>query len=664
MIADFLAALLKVNLAGGAAVLLVVALRRPARRLFGVQAAYRLWAVVFLAGVAVLLPARTTMAPAYAAPSLLAGPAFAAAAPSGPRPMPKLATARGHTATPVSIPTSPSAGLFAVWLGGVALSVGLLAWRQRRFLATLGRLRRGDAGLILAEGAGVGPAVVGCIAPRVVVPADFQQRFTAEEQTVVLAHERAHLARQDARANGLLVLAQCLCWFNPLAHLAGRLVRLDQELACDAEVVALFPSARRRYAEALLKTQIAVTPLPLGCYWPARARHPLEQRITMLKTPAPGAARRAAGLAATLALCLAGGVAAWASQPAQVVVAKVAPWSVLPAPRAAPVARLTQAAPAAPPAASTETDAAGDWTGAIKSPDLRIAFHIRSAAAGYAGTLDSPDQGVYDLPLDHVTVTGDALSLEVPKIHATFRAKWDGAAQQWVGQWAQAASTWTLSLTRGTFPPPASVTGLDGSWDTQLTGAAGTLRLGFNIVTDGRGTHGTMDSPDQNAYALPLSGISRDGAVVTLAFKGADLSITGDLSADGKTIAGAFKQYNASTPVVLTRRPPGAAAPYPPAHAVAEAPKPPIVDVDPNVLAAYAGTYRFAPGLEMTVTVDGGRLFAQITNEAKVEIFASSPTDFFWKHVDARASFGAPSGGQAPYVILHQGARYVLGQRA
>jgi beta-lactamase regulating signal transducer with metallopeptidase domain len=87
MIADFLAALLKVNLAGGAAVLLVVARRRTARRLFGVQAAYRLWAVVFLAGVAVLLPARTMTAPAYAAPSVLAGPAFAAASPGAPTPM-------------------------------------------------------------------------------------------------------------------------------------------------------------------------------------------------------------------------------------------------------------------------------------------------------------------------------------------------------------------------------------------------------------------------------------------------------------------------------------------------------------------------------------------------------------------------------------------------
>jgi hypothetical protein len=561
------------------------------------------------------------------------------------------------------VETSPADALFAAWLAGVALSIGVQAWRQRRFLATLGRLQRGDGGLMLAERTGVGPAVVGWIAPRVVVPADFTERFTPEEQAVVLAHENAHLARQDARANGLVVLAQCLCWFNPLVHLAARLVRLDQELACDAQVVRRYPAARRRYAEALLKTQIAATPLPLGCYWPARARHPLEERIAMLKTPAPSAPRRLVGFAATLVVCLAGGVAAWASQPAEVIVAKTAPWSALPA-HAAPLAHLTPAAAPAPPAASAAVDPAGDWIGAIKSPDLRLAAHVHKTGDGYSGTLDSPDQGVYDLALEGVTISGDALSFSVPKVKATYFGKWDAAANLWVGKWSQLGSTSTLSLGQGVFAPTPTVSGLDGSWDTQLNGQVGVVHLGFNIRTDVHGTHGTMDSPDQNAYGLPLNTVSRDGGQVTLDFKMSDINVTGAISADGKTITAIYKQYGTSIPVVLTRRAPNVAAPYPPPHVVAQAPKPPVVDVDAKVLATYVGVYQFAPGLAMTVTIEDHRLFAQLTNQARTEIFPASSTDFFWKEVDARASFAAPSGGQSPYVVLHQGAKYILGQRA
>src|SRR6185503_20979525 len=99
-------------------------------------------------------------------------------------------------------------------------------------------------------------AVVGALDPHVVVPSDFEARFDAEERVLVLAHEWAHLRRQDARVNALVALLQCAFWFNPLVHLAARAIRMDQELACDAAVIAQFPEARRRYAEAMLKTQV------------------------------------------------------------------------------------------------------------------------------------------------------------------------------------------------------------------------------------------------------------------------------------------------------------------------------------------------------------------------------------------------------------------------
>jgi beta-lactamase regulating signal transducer with metallopeptidase domain len=660
MIADFLAALGRINLALAAATLLVLLLRRPARRLIGAAGAYRLWAIVPLACLAVLLPPRT-----YAPPT----PPTAAATPTVlPRTMIGVAPAVTQTshpdlaATPIEIPPPPT-GVFAAWLAGAVASLGVLALRQRRFAVRLGRVRPGEAGVWLAERPGVGPAVIGAIQPRVVVPPDFAQRFTPEEQQVVLAHERSHLARHDARANGLVALAQCACWFNPLAYIAARTLRVDQELACDAEVVQRFPDARRRYAEALLKTQIAALAAPpLGCAWPAGGARPLEERIAMLKRPAPGRLRRAAGVAAVAGLCLAGGVAAWASQPAEPIVAKVAPFHAAVAPHRA--ARLTATKPAPPtPQADQAPPAAGDWIGALKRPDLRIAIHLKPAGDGLSGALDSPDQGAYGMPVADVSASADTLSFAVPQIKATYAAKWDVGRRAWAGTWSQAGQTWALDLTSGTYPAAAQIEGLDGGWDTQLTGAAGALRLGFNIKTDDHGTRGSMDSPDQDAYGLPLSAVSRDGQSVTLTLKAADITFTGTLGADGRSISGVFKQYGGAVPVVLTRRAPGAAAPYPPPHPQAAAPKPPVVDVEAKTLAAYAGSYRFSPGLEMVVSAEGGRLYAQLTGQPKMQIFASSPTEFFWKPVDAAATFAAPSAGASPYVVVRQGSRYVLGQR-
>jgi hypothetical protein len=181
-------------------------------------------------------------------------------------------------------------------------------WLTLKQLEFMRAVRRGVAG----------PAVVGFVRPRIVTPADFERRFTTREQAVVLAHERAHIRRQDARANALVATARCLCWFNPFIHVAAFLMRIDQELACDATVVARHPKARRPYAEAMLKAEFADRPLPLGCFWPAGTEHPLTERIAMLKLNRPSPLNRLAGGAALVVLCGGSGLAAWASQPTEV----------------------------------------------------------------------------------------------------------------------------------------------------------------------------------------------------------------------------------------------------------------------------------------------------------------------------------------------------------
>jgi len=297
MTLDVLAALLRANLAASVAILLVWAIRKPVRERFGAQAAYALWLIPLLAALAGF------------APRPQAGTAI--------DPIVLTATTAGaRLAAPVlnANPSLPGL-LLAIWLVGALAATALLLIRQARFVASLGRLERVAPRLFRAEHSGVGPAVVGALRPRIVAPADFEARFDATEQQLILAHEQVHLERGDARINALAAAIQCLCWFNPLAHLAARLLRIDQELACDAAVLSQLPSARRLYAELLLKTQLATQPLPLGCHWPAGSEHPLKERIVMLTSPLPHAARRSLGVAAVATLSLGAACAAWAANP-------------------------------------------------------------------------------------------------------------------------------------------------------------------------------------------------------------------------------------------------------------------------------------------------------------------------------------------------------------
>jgi beta-lactamase regulating signal transducer with metallopeptidase domain/ankyrin repeat protein len=314
MVGDLLALLIRANLAIAAAVVLALLLRRPVRRLFGARAAYALWLIAPLATVAVLLPARTVIV-RTPAPS---APVVSAAAPKTPlQPPPTTATPE-----PVSRPPAPKLDLdgplLAIWGLVALLALIVQAERQRRFVKSLGRLRS-DGGLFHAERDGVGPAVIGALAPKVVLPADFAVRFTREEQALILAHERNHLSMGDAQINALTTALQCLFWFNPLVHLGANRLRVDQEIACDAAVLTRFPVAGRQYGEAMLKTQLAPHAPPLGCHWPASANTQLKERFVMLKQHRQGRARRLIGGGAVAALSLGVAFAVWAAQPVREV---------------------------------------------------------------------------------------------------------------------------------------------------------------------------------------------------------------------------------------------------------------------------------------------------------------------------------------------------------
>ena len=61
-------------------------------------------------------------------------------------------------------------------------------------------------------------------------------------------------------------------------------------------------------------------------------------------------------------------------------------------------------------------------------------------------------------------------------------------------------------------------------------------------------------------------------------------------------------------------------------------------------LDRVVGTYRFAPGLELTIERRGAQLFAAITGQGALPIFPSSPTRFFYRAVEADILFAESEG--------------------
>jgi bla regulator protein BlaR1 len=286
--------------ASSVAVLFVCVLRRPLRYAVGARAAYWQWLLVPASLLAVLLPA-----PIHSVRVLAES-------------LPNSFTA-AYSAVVVSVNAAGASNhtlaVMVIWLLGASVMLVWLVRRQHAFVRSLGNMKPGPDGLYRSNSI-VAPLLLGAWRPRIVVPTDFEARYGAEERTLVLAHERAHLMRGDGAINVFATVWLCLAWFNPLMYWALGRLRFDQELACDALVVARSKTQRRLYADTLLKTQLAndsAWPKPLGCQW--QSTHPLKERVAMLKHSSPGLARRLTGTVFAVALSVVGSYAVWAAQP-------------------------------------------------------------------------------------------------------------------------------------------------------------------------------------------------------------------------------------------------------------------------------------------------------------------------------------------------------------
>ncbi|MBY0565892.1 MAG: M56 family metallopeptidase [Hyphomonadaceae bacterium] len=302
MASEWIELLLRANVALAAGIALVMVLRPIVRKRFGARIGYALWLLPLAATAMCFAPARVE--------HVVLEPITATADLGSP----------GIVTSAEAAATQPPYLLWA-WIAGAIVSVVVLAMRQARFTMALGRLsKRDDLGrhVRAAESCEHGPAVIGVLRPIIVTPADFEQRFDAEERRIVLAHERAHLAQGDPWINALVVLLQCVNWFNPFVHIGARALRIDQELACDATVLAQSDGLRRRYAEAILKTHIAAA-VPIGCSWPPSDLNALKERISMLKRNLPSRTQTLIGGVAVIAITAGVAAAAWAAQPTRVV---------------------------------------------------------------------------------------------------------------------------------------------------------------------------------------------------------------------------------------------------------------------------------------------------------------------------------------------------------
>jgi bla regulator protein BlaR1 len=297
---ELLRYLVLATFASSVAIAAVMTIRLALRRIFGALATYSAWLLVPVALVAICLPHAQHAGATLAITLNINSQAMLGHA---------LGRSFGSSLGAGSSLLWPAWAL-GVWSVGAALCAGYLAGVQRAFVMSLGVLS-GPRSVLRAQHTAGCPALLGVIRPKIVLPPDFDCRYTRLERLLIFSHERTHLRRGDAVWNALAAFLRCLFWFNPLTHLASTYFRVDQELACDAAVLRDHPQSGRTYANAMLKTGLADAALPLGCHW--SSAHQFKARLRMLKRPIPGTWRRLAGYVCVTLTSVIVGYTAWAT---------------------------------------------------------------------------------------------------------------------------------------------------------------------------------------------------------------------------------------------------------------------------------------------------------------------------------------------------------------
>lgn len=92
---------------------------------------------------------------------------------------------------------------------------------------------------------------------------------------------------------------------------------------------------------------------------------------------------------------------------------------------------------------------------------------------------------------------------------------------------------------------------ITGAWNGALEVGGQKLRLVFNIEKTDDGISATMDSPDQNAFGIPVSEATFDGTKLFISITQAGIKYVGTLAGDN--ITGTFTQMGSSFPMVLSK---------------------------------------------------------------------------------------------------------------
>ena len=201
---------------------------------------------------------------------------------------------------------------------------------------------------------------------------------------------------------------------------------------------------------------------------------------------------------------------------------------------------------------------AGDWSGDLNFPNgrLRFVLHVTGPDNDLRASADSPNQNATNLVVDAIQLDGTTLSFRMTQLNVRFSGRI--AENEIRGTFTQNGVDVPLVMTRATEgsrerASPGS-SSLAGDWQGTIALSDQPLRFVLHISGSDDDLHATADSPDQNAFGMPVDSIIRTGE--KLHFTMTPLNVRYDGSISSGTIRGTFSQNSKEVPLTLSKAQP------------------------------------------------------------------------------------------------------------
>jgi hypothetical protein len=205
----------------------------------------------------------------------------------------------------------------------------------------------------------------------------------------------------------------------------------------------------------------------------------------------------------------------------------------------------------------------GRWEGPVDLPTgatVTGVFRVETKNGVTTAVMDVPEQGARDLPAT-LKRDGSKVVFDVASIGLNYTAALSSDGKTMTGDMGQGGGAIPVTLKHAsnsaayvsTVKAGPLVPGLDGAWQGAISTPIGDRTIVFRLSSNAKSTTTLADSLDENIKDIPAVA-RREGSTITIDVPGTSGVFSGQLAADGKSIAGMWDQAGQSFPLTIERK--------------------------------------------------------------------------------------------------------------